>query len=285
MKAMVPWPVKIAGKIVLARLPVNYRAWKRLGIFEHGAMERPDYSDSVFRGHFSRSGLAGRRGFTCLELGPGDTLFSALIARAHGAAASWLVDVGDFAERDTAPYRGMALHLAAQGLAVPAASAFGSLDDLLADCHAQYLTDGLAALRRLPSASIDFQFSQAVLEHIRRRDFADLVTELRRILRPGGVSSHRIDLRDHLGGALNNLRFPAGLWEADWFARSGFYTNRLRMSEMLATFRDAGFAVDVVAVDRWPALPTPRRHLAAAFRELSDDELLVSGFDVVLRPE
>ena len=283
MKAAIPWPVKMAAKLVLARLPVGYRRWKALGLFEHGTMERPDYSDSVFRTHFARSGLVGRRGFTCLELGPGDTLFTALIARAHGAAASWLVDVGDFAEHDIAPYRAMALHLAEQGLAVPAASAFASLDDLLADCSARYLTGGLDALRRLPVASIDFQFSQAVLEHIRRRDFAEIAKELRRVLRPGGVASHRIDLRDHLGGALNNLRFPARLWEADWFAGSGFYTNRLRMSEMLASFRAAGFAVEIIAVERWPSLPTPRHRLAAPFRDLPEAELLVSGFDVVLR--
>lgn len=280
---MIPWYLKIAAKLVLARLPVDYRRWKKLGLFEHGHMEDPAYGERVFLRHFARSGLAGRQGFTCLELGPGDSLFSALLAKAHGAGAVWLVDVGDFAARDPAAYQGMARHLAAQGLEVPRAGALASFDAMLAHCNATYLVDGLGSLRTLPSHSVDFVWSQAVLEHIRRRDFDTLLAELRRILRPGAAMSHRIDLQDHLGGALDNLRFGERLWEADWMARSGFYTNRLRFGDLLDRFRRAGFTVETVEAQRWPSLPTPRHRLAAPFRDMPDEDLLVRGFDVTLR--
>lgn len=280
---MIPWYLKIAAKLVLARLPVDYRRWKKLGLFEHGRMEDPAYGEDVFLRHFVRSGLAGCQGFTCLELGPGDSLFSALLAKAHGAGAVWLVDVGDFAARDPASYQGMTRYLAAKGLEVPPASALASFDGMLAHCNAQYLVGGLASLRTLPTAGVDFAWSQAVLEHIRRRDFDALLGELRRILRPGAIMSHRIDLQDHLGGALNNLRFGEWLWEAEWVARSGFYTNRLRFSDLLERFRRAGFTVETVEPQRWPALPTPRHRLAPPFRDLPENELLVRGFDVTLR--
>jgi SAM-dependent methyltransferase len=218
-----------------------------------------------------------------LELGPGDSLFSAMLAKAHGAGLCWLVDTGDFAVRDLAAYRAMARHLTACGLASPAMDDIRSLEDLLARCGARYLTDGVASLRQIPTGSVDFVWSQAVLEHVRRRDFDAMLAETRRILRPGGLCSHRIDLQDHLGGALNNLRFSERLWESDWFARSGFYTNRLRFGELVERCRRAGFAVETREVERWPRLPTPRERLAAPFRDLPDDELRVLGCDLILR--
>jgi len=285
MKTLVPWQLKIAAKIALSRLPVSHRLWRRVGLFEHGAMDQPEYAYVMFRRHFDRASFPRRTGgFVALELGPGDSLFSALIARAFGAAGSYLVDVGDLALRDVEPYQAMADYLAERGLPVPDAAQFSSLDELLAACGAQYLTAGLASLRNLPDQSVDFVWSQAVLEHIRKTDFLDTMRELRRVLRDDGVCSHRVDLKDHLGGALNHLRFSERVWESEWMAGSGFYTNRIRYSEMLRLFEQAGFAVEVVSVDRWDSLPTPRARLAGGFRELPDDELCVAGFDVVLRP-
>lgn len=79
--------------------------------------------------------------------------------------------------------------------------------DVLAATNSQYFTDGLSSLRSIPTHSIDFIFSQAVLEHLRKHEFLDMMKELRRILKPTGICSHQVDLKDHLGGALNNLTF------------------------------------------------------------------------------
>lgn len=277
-----PWFVKIAAKLVLKRLPAPYRLWKRLGLFEHGPGDDPAYGEAVFARHFALARPAA--GFTCLEMGPGDALTTAVLARAHGAAATWLVDVGDFAGRAMAPYRLLAGRLTAAGLPSPPDDALADRTTLLAWSNARYLTGGLASLREVPDASVDFLFSQAVLEHVRLAEFAATLAETRRVMRPGGVCSHRIDLRDHLGGALNNLRFPRGVWESRLFAESGFYTNRLRRGDLLALFADAGFAAEVVGEERWPRLPTPRRALARPFRDMPDAELLVSALDIVLRP-
>jgi hypothetical protein len=90
-------------------------------------------------------------------------------------------------------------------------------------------------------------------------------------------------LKDHLGGALNNLRFSERRWESPLFSRSGFYTNRIRYSEMLTLFREAGFAIEWVKPVTWKALPTARERMHLAFRSLPDEDLKVSGFDVLLR--
>ncbi len=135
----------------------------------------------------------------------------------------------------------------------------------------------------MPTSSVDLVFSQAVLEHVRLADFDETQRQIRRVLRPDGLASHQIDLKDHLGGALNHLRFSESLWERDWMASSGFYTNRLRCSDVLASMRDAGLTPEVTAVERWPGLPTPRARLAPRFRAMPDEELTIRQFDCVAR--
>jgi SAM-dependent methyltransferase len=285
LKSLVPWQAKIAAKLVLSRLPIGYGFWRRVALFQHGYMERPAYAYGVFRRHFDRAKpVAGRSGFVAMEIGPGDSLFSALIARGYGAAKTYLVDVGEFAANQLEPYRGMQCFLREQGLPVPDIFSCRTVQEVLSVCQAEYLTAGIASLRTIPEQSVDFVWSQAVLEHIRRSEFLDFMRQIRRTLRRNGICSHRIDLMDHLGGGLNNLRFSDRLWESNFMASSGFYTNRIRYNEMLDLFRRAGFETEVVQIDRWDRLPTPRVRLAEPFRILSDEELCVSGFDVLLRP-
>src|SRR5262249_1360173 len=109
LKQHIPWRIKIAAKILLKRIPLNYAIWRRLRLFKHGAMESPEYAFDVFRTHFcmARLGDRGENIFVGLELGPGDSLFSALIARAFGSSKTYLVDVQAFARRDLVSYRKM----------------------------------------------------------------------------------------------------------------------------------------------------------------------------------
>jgi predicted SAM-dependent methyltransferase len=133
-------------------------------------------------------------------------------------------------------------------------------------------------------ATVDLVFSQAVLEHVRRHELAPTLRETFRLLKPEGLASHEVDLKDHLGGALNNLRFSERLWEADWMARSGFYTNRVQFNEICKIFDRSGFDVELVKMECFRALPTPRQKLSGCFRSLPDDDLLVSSFHALLRP-
>jgi SAM-dependent methyltransferase len=284
LRNLVPWYARIGAKLVLSRLPTGYAFWHRLGLFSHGHMDVPAYAHEVFRTHYDRSPFARRSGgFVSLELGPGDSAVSAVIAASYGASGHHLIDAGRFAIADPTVYRAAAEHLKSQGLSAPDLSGAENLDTILGRCHACYGANGLDSLRNVADGSVDFMWSQAVLEHVRRGVFADTMRELCRILRSDGVCSHRVDLKDHLGGGLNNLRLGSGLWEREWMANSGFYTNRLRFSELIGQFEAAGFAVEIVAVRRWDSAPLKRSVLAAEFRGVSDDDLLVKEFDVLLR--
>lgn len=284
LKQWIPWHAKIAMKVVFSRLPLRYQAWQRSGLFVHGAMDAPAYALRVVEAHVSRAGWRDLEDKTVLELGPGDSVATAVIARAMGAARSWLVDAGPFANRDLAVYRAVAALLAERGMNAPDLSGVDSLEALLETCRATYLTNGLEGLAAIPAGSVDLAFSQAVMEHVRLHEVNPTLAELRRVVAPEGVTTHQVDLKDHLGGALNHLRFSEATWEADWMSQSGFYTNRIRFADYVRRFEAAGFRCDVDDVRRWPALPTPRARLAEAFRALPDDDLRVSQFDIVGRP-
>ena len=99
------WWLKIAAKVILHRLPVSYRIWQKLGVFKAGAMARPEYALNTVltcagTGQVLKDAHriptfvvpSGTQDYGVLELGPGDSLFTALISMAMGASRTWMVD-------------------------------------------------------------------------------------------------------------------------------------------------------------------------------------------------
>ena len=284
LSSSIPWPAKMVAKMVLSRLPISHRSWNRLGIFKHGAMLDPSYAYSKFMAHYGRVDFTRKgKDFVALELGPGDSLHSALIARAVGASRTYLVDAGCYASCPADCCHAMAKYLSQMEGDGQGGAENPSSDERLSAAGAVYLTNGLKSLMEIPNSSVDLIWSEAVLEHIRLDEFDSLMRQLKRILKPNGACSHHVDLKDHLGGSLNHLRFSQSTWESDLFRNSGFYTNRLRFSEMLEIFRTVGFSVDNVTTQRWPTIPFRRSSLDSRFSLMTDEELCVSGFDVILR--
>ena len=283
MKALIPWWFKIIAKIILSRMPIGYGFWQKIGLFRHGYMDDMSYVLNVFNEHVSRAGLTGRlKGKTILELGPGDSIATALVAACYGARAI-LVDAGAFAMTDMAGYRKLVDLLDRSGLKPPDISAATTLEEMLVICDARYLTQGLESFSSIETGTVDLIFSQAVLEHVRKDEFLDTMRECFRVLTLEGAASHRVDLKDHLGGSANNLRFSSKYWESDWMSSSGFYTNRIRFKEMLSIFKKAGFNIEILNADKWNESPIARKNLAEEFREIDEDDLLISGFDVILK--
>lgn len=281
-----PWWTRIAAKVALSRLPVPYSFWRRIGLFRHGEMNSPERAVNTFETFFARA-LKHRdlhAGFQSLEMGPGDSVLSGLAARAHGASHAWLVDAGSFADTDLANCREVIELYRAQGKPMPDIGGASTVADVLKRAGVSYLTHGTASLAEIPDGSIDFFWSQVVLEHVSRPEFPQFMRELRRVATPDAIGVHSIDFRDHLGGALNNLRFSEATWEGNLFKNSGFYTNRLRPREMIEMFKNAGFSVEVMHEARWPQMPIARTNMASEFKYLPDEDFMVAEIEVILRP-
>jgi SAM-dependent methyltransferase len=217
---------------------------------------------------------------TVLELGPGESLLGAAAARARGAERIWLVDAVDHAAWDDQAWQRLLRDW--KGEPWPD---IADREAFLRACQGTHLVGGLEVWSALPDGSVDFLWSQAVLEHIPLASFDALIAQMHRVLAPEGVASHWVDLQDHLGGGLANLRFDRTTWEAPGFADSGFYTNRIRFQEMVARFQRGGFRTEVGQVRRWLQLPLARARMAAEFQHLSDEDLCVSGFELLLRKQ
>ena len=104
-----------------------------------------------------------------------------------------------------------------------------------------------------------------------------------RIVKDRASAVHEIDLKDHLAKALNNLRFSERVWESNFFRNSGFYTNRLRYSEICEIFSLSGFNLEVDSINRWNEMPTPIRRLNESFQSLDESDLLISDFVIRLK--
>jgi len=291
MKRHVPWWLKISLKLMLSKIPLPYSLWAKLGAFRHGDMNQPQRALDSLSIHATTADMLdqqsaapcfSRAGINVLELGPGDSAFTAVIAKAMGANKAWLVDAGAFAVTDMRAYQALFAFLRKRGLPLSNINNPASFSEVLSQCNATYLTEGVRSLAHLNDQSVDFCFSNAVLEHIPKNDMPLLARELLRLIRPGGICVHRIDLQDHLDGRLNNLRFSEGMWESSLFRNAGFYTNRLRFCEIIALFEQAGFICKIPRAVYWDQLPTPRSSMNAQFSSLPDEDLLVKGFDLVL---
>ena len=278
------WALKISAKLVFSRLPVSYSFWKSIGLFRHGRMDSADYPSKIFKLHAERAypkGLPSES--VILELGPGDSIASAIIGCAYGVKHSYLVDVGSFACKDVSFYKSIATDILKKGMNAPDLTGAVSFEDILRICNAEYLTNGVTSLREIPSGSVDFVWSHSVLEHIRKNELETVLQEIKRIMKPGAFSSHNIDFQDHLNGALNNLRFSEKVWESSFFAKSGFYTNRVPAMVMHNMFRTSGFEVVKEEFGKWPCLPISRSSMHADFKCYGDEELINRTSHVLLK--
>jgi hypothetical protein len=153
-----------------------------------------------------------------------------------------------------------------------------------------YHAPGDATATSLPDASVDLHFSLAVLEHVPAQVIPAFFTEAHRILRPGGLLYHEIDLRDHFADfdpsitPVNFLKFNDFQWKCIG-QNSIHFHNRLRASDFLRMFESCGFElVDVATItDERAAKALSRMKIADRFQRYEKSDLITSVLTVVAR--
>lgn len=104
-----------------------------------------------------------------------------------------------------------------------------------------------ASATGLDQASLDFITTTNTLEHIPRQSIQEILLECRRILKPGGLMSMKIDYSDHYSHAdasitpYNFLQFTEEQWRK--YNPSIHFQNRLRHRDHCELFQEAGFEV------------------------------------------
>lgn len=280
----IPWYIKIVIKLVLSRLPFSYSFWQKIGLFRHGHMDKIEYTLKVFHRHlkFSNIKTSDLKGKLLIEIGPGDSIVSAMIASSFEAKMI-LIDVGHFVKEDVQFYINVASELINLGYNVPDISHCKTIYEILNKINSKYYTEGVKSFSKIKDSSVDLIFSQAVLEHVRVKDFNNLAIEIKRVLKLNALSSHAVDLKDHLSYSLNNLRFSDRIWETEFFASSGFYTNRMSISEIENVFLNLNLQTDIQNKISWNEVPISRNKMAKKFKDRAEEFLLVSEFDIVIK--
>lgn len=206
-------PVDVLQNVLMGLRPLAKLAQR---YHSTGLNADPEMVSRVFEIYSRFASMSGK---DVLEIGPGHTLEVLEKAKAAGAKSCTAIDVVEYLFHEQAREKQIAYEIY-DGRSMP-----------------------------LSTESIDLICSYTALEHVRYPSLT--VQECFRILRPGGRLVSVIDLGDHswYGGntscpdrAFDCLRYPEWLWNLMRWNRSS-YVNRLRQSDWIRLFAEAGFTV------------------------------------------
>jgi SAM-dependent methyltransferase len=161
-----------------------------------------------------------------------------------------------------------------------------SVEELEPRFGIRYLAPLDARATGLRPGSVDFVTSTSTLEHIPEEELVPLLAECRRLLRPDGAVSSRIDLSDHFShfdhslSPYNYLRYSDRTWRL--VNSELLHQNRLRRSDYVSAFDQAGLTV--VAERTWqPNVDLPE-DIDSRFRDYYPEDLAVLGLRLVAVP-
>jgi SAM-dependent methyltransferase len=210
--------------------------------------------------------LAGAKSVVCLDVVPWiqgvgpDSLYPALVKAAVADPQTYLVAPA-LLERGKADPEGLAR-------------------DLLS--HVTYLCPEAIETTTLPDASCDIIFSQACFEHFPHP--ARAIDQIARLLRPGGIASHAVDLRDHrdFSRPLDFLRYPDTVWKLATSNWPSGVRNRWRAPEYRAAFEQRGMQVhSLEATEKTGVTEEMRRRFQPHFQAMSLEDLSIIGILIV----
>lgn len=134
----------------------------------------------------------------------------------------------------------------------------------------------------IEAGSVDFIFSQAVLEHV--VDLDSVYAAMRRWIAPGGAMSHQIDYRCHGKAKQWNGHWAYG--DLAWrtiVGRRPYLLNRQPHSVQMRHLREARFDV-LHEVPETDSHGISRANLSPRFRGMSDADLVTCGAYVLAAP-
>lgn len=140
----------------------------------------------------------------------------------------------------------------------------------------------------ISTGSVDLIISHAVFEYPPPDLIMDILKEFKRILRPGGVMSHWIDLRDEYAyfdkkiTPYNFLRFSPQSWRL--INNPLIPLNRLRISDFRRAIGETGFRIVEENIARGEEADLARVPLAKEFRAYATDDLLALDAWLVCAP-
>jgi SAM-dependent methyltransferase len=287
----VHWQAKARAFAMLSNIPFGEDLHYALQRYVTRRLPRPEkqvrsihaFAQQLLR-TYSEYGSRPAQASTFFEFGAGRDLTIPLAFSASGAKRFITVDIERLAKLDLIRSNAAIISRAIGG----ERPEIKSFDELKRLWNIEYRAPADARATDLPDNSIDCAVSVETLEHIPKADIAAILKELRRIIRPDGVALMQIDYGDHFKGfdpgisSFNFLTYSDEEWTP--FQSRFQYVNRLRHSEYLQLFKDAGFQLLSDSPDCRPPEPAIMQRLAPQFRQFSERDLFTLGSLIVARP-
>lgn len=265
-----PWWVKAAAQAALSAVPygetINYRlqVWNH---FEENFRWAVECNIKYLRDLIETTSRCGLdlRGAKTLEVGTGwiptvpvgmyllgaevhtydhvQHLRTANLARLIELYPGYLANLAQAAGQDVRSFQQRLNVLKAEG-----GQNGHSVREWCSPFGVHYHAPGDASQSGLRDSSLDLYFSVAVFEHVSVGGLKAMLREAYRTLRSGALTYHVIGMFDHYTDVdpritrVNFLKFSDFTWRLIGQNKIAFH-NRLRESEFIALFREAGFEV------------------------------------------
>jgi len=160
-----------------------------------------------------------------------------------------------------------------------------SFDEIYRALSFKYVINPQGKLDKFRDGRFDLIVSCDVLEHVERRIVPDVISDMYRIVKPGGYVIHQIDISDHFWyfdtnvSRKNYYRFSEETWQRH-FENVVQYINRIQRPEWLRMFGEAGFDL---CEEQIFSDPLGKMQIAAQYRNLEPRDLECSVMRVVYR--
>jgi SAM-dependent methyltransferase len=280
------WKIKVLIQFVLAHVPfgeaINHRLQRVNAVRRGGAESLRDRINEVDEGLRNLQGVKPLAGSVVVEVGTGWDALPTLLLRTLGAERIYTFDHVAHLRLDLAQSIGREVGL--PDCEQPTLAGFLESNGI------NYVAPGDATKTGLPDKSVDLFYSFAVLEHVPGNVAEALMTEARRVLKPGGLWYSLIGLHDHYAGfdrsvsEVNFLRYPEWLWRL-LVKNNISYHNRLRERDFLDMMARAGAEiVRIEHVQRPEDIERVKRmKIDRHFAGYTPEELAVTRTEIIAR--
>jgi len=163
------------------------------------------------------------------------------------------------------------------------------LKALLEKARVEYCAPADTGTTGSPPNNADLVYSNSVLEHVPKQVIRSLMSEIMRMLRPGGLTLHNVGCNDHYAfvdrriSFVNYLRYTEARWSR-WNNRLQ-YQNRLRAPEFLEMASEAGLEViyKQVAVRPGTREALTTFEVAPEFQRFSKEQMAITTVDFIAK--